>query len=135
MGLIQFHYTKVECSKDKQDLSKLNISQDVKLANVDIKSVGSSKDPNLVEVKFKVAANYNPGVGKIGLEGVALFTESPENMKLIKEAWDKNKKFPAKWGMHIMNVILLRTNIKIFIFSSRYEPTSSYSITCIFLKS
>lgn len=113
MALIRLNFTKINAERKKFEKKEYKVKQDLVIKNVTITSLGQSKDSGVITVDFAVKVSYAPDFAEIVLEGLAAFTEPPEGMKLIKETYEKKKKLPAKWGMDAMNVIMLRSHVKI----------------------
>lgn len=111
MGLVNFHFTKIEAERHAVEVKSYKIKQDLTISSVELNKVGKSAN-ELVVVGFRVAVNYVPDFATLVLEGKATFVESPEGLKAIKESYTKNKKLPGKWGIQVMNVILLRSTVR-----------------------
>ena len=65
-------------------------------------------------MKFTFTFNcaYEPGLGKIDVEGQVLFVEVEAKINEIKEGWDKDKKIPADVMEQIVNAALHKGNIQ-----------------------
>ncbi|MEK6940817.1 MAG: hypothetical protein AABW49_02865 [Nanoarchaeota archaeon] len=115
MGLVSFVFTKFDAEKKKELQKGMQLKQDIIIKGVKVKKVG--KTGEVIEIDFGARVDYSPDIARISIEGAATFVESPEDTKTIKASFDKNKKLPAKWGVNILNIILIRANIKILMLS------------------
>ena len=112
MGLVNFGFKKISAERIKDNIKGAQAKQDLVLKNIGFRPVGKNKD-ELIELEFVMSVEYNPGIAKLVLEGVATFVESAENTALLKESYKKTKKLPAKWGLNMLNIVLIRSNIKL----------------------
>lgn len=112
MSLVNFHFTKVEAERHNAEVKSYKIKQDLTISSVDITKVGKSTN-EIIIVGFRIAVNYIPDFATLVLEGKATFVESPEGLKAIKDSYTKTKKLPGKWGIQVMNVILLRSTVRL----------------------
>ncbi len=112
MSLVNFYFTKIEAERHALEVKSYKIKQDLTISSVDITQVGRSVN-EVVVVGFKVSVNYVPEFATLVLEGKAAFVEPPDSLKAIKESYAKTKKLPSKWGIQVMNVILLRSTVKL----------------------
>jgi hypothetical protein len=55
---------------------------------------------------------YNPGIGRIRIDGNILSIDNPKETKKILDEWNKSKKLPPKLMAQLLNFILIRCNIK-----------------------
>ena len=112
MSLVNFHFTKIEAERHAVEVKSYKIKQDLTVSSVEIAKAGKAAN-EVITIGFRVKISYVPEFATLALEGKAVFIEPPEGLKLIKESYTKNKKLPAKWGLQVMNIILLRSTVKL----------------------
>ena len=108
----------------KINLHKVNAERilDAKVGQIKINNNVSVKDVEEMSfsadgkkgLKFTFTFNcaYEPGLGKIDVEGQVLFVEVEAKINEIKEGWDKDKKIPADVMEQIVNAALHKGNIQ-----------------------
>jgi len=94
MQVIGFNIEKIEAEKTVQEVRDLKVKY-----NTNIKSV-------TLEVE------YDPNIGNISFTGHVLILEDPKKAKVIIEQWNKNQDNTTPFSVQVINIILIRANIK-----------------------
>jgi hypothetical protein len=115
MGIIGFHFDKISAEKKKELKGDIKIDNNIILTNVLKESINLSNNSkeDILNISFAFDVNYEPSLANISLKGHILLAEKPDKIKQISDSWNKEKKLPTDIMTHIMNVALLKSNIKI----------------------
>lgn len=113
MAIVGLNITKIDAQRKEAKAGKVSVNNNVSITGVEPKdlSLGSSKQKGL-RFDFEFKCEYEPGVGKINLEGNVMFLTDADKVKAVKESWDKNKNVPADVMEPILNAALNRCNIE-----------------------
>jgi len=118
MPIVGFGLTKIVAEKISPVKGKVDIKNNVAVKDVlpaDI-SFGKEKN-NALKFQFEFTSSYEPGLGKISLEGDVLYMEDSSKIKEITESWKKEKKVPSDVMGAILNSILNKCNVQALILS------------------
>ncbi|MCF7861053.1 hypothetical protein K9M79_02320 [Candidatus Woesearchaeota archaeon] len=118
MTIVGFNFTKINVEKDPNAKGKIKINNNVSVKNVEKADLflGDQKQSGM-KFLFLFTSKYDPGFGKIELEGEVLYLEEDEKIKEVLAEWKKNKKIGKEIMTNIFNSILTRCNIQALILS------------------
>ena len=112
MRFIAINYSKISIEKKSNDLKNLKIA-----TGLDIKSIEAAKpgvfqsEESFLNVSFKYYIDYKEEIAKIEMEGNMLWATDSKGAKEILKAWE-NKKLDDNLKIKLLNVILIKANIK-----------------------
>jgi hypothetical protein len=118
MTIVGFNFTKINVEKDTTAKGKIKINNNVSVKNVEKADLflGEQKQSG-IKFLFQFTSKYDPGYGKIELEGEVLSLKDENKIKEILEEWKNNKKIGKETMTDIFNSILTRCNIQALILS------------------
>jgi len=107
---VNLHKVNAERNLDVKG-GQVNINNNVSIKNVEELSFAVEGKKGL---KFTFAFNcsYDPGLGKIEIEGQILFVDEQKKVEEVKKSWDKDKKVPFDVMEEIVNAALHKGNIQ-----------------------
>jgi hypothetical protein len=116
MALVGFHYTKMMIEKKKAAAGKINVSNNIVIADVkEAKlNMGDAKQKG-VEFSFKFTTKYTPDVANIDLEGAVVFLGADTKVKEILDKWEKEKKITKEVLEEVYNHLLGKCNVEALI--------------------
>jgi len=116
MTMVGFSFTKVSAERKPASNSAVNIESNAGVTNVIELPVIEPKKA-LLKFEFMFVVKYEPGVGKIELNGELVQLYDKEYGLKVIEHWAKNKKLPAEIMPEVFNNILARSNVEAVILS------------------
>tara|TARA_Y100000310_G_C20378145_1_gene666747 strand:+ start:97 stop:522 length:426 start_codon:yes stop_codon:yes gene_type:complete len=107
---INVHKVHAERSLDAKG-GQVKINNNVSIKNVEDLTFAVENKKGL---KFTFAFNckYEPGLGKIDVEGQVLYVEASEKIDEVKASWAKDKRVPMDVMEQIVNAALHKGNIQ-----------------------
>jgi hypothetical protein len=90
--------------------SNLNVDK-VQKAKV---NVGNSKQAG-IEYSFRFRTNYEPGVGKIQMEGAVVYIGPADKVKKTLDMWKKDKKLPDDMVKEVYDYLLAKCNVQALV--------------------
>lgn len=112
MPIIGFHFDKIEAENKHGITKNLTIKP-----NIDIKSVSKkstmigNEEKETIKVSFEYSIEYQE-LGHIKFEGSITYLTHKEEIDKIIKVWDKEKKLSKLILTPILNLILIKSNIK-----------------------
>lgn len=118
MTVVGFNISKILVEKKNPIKGKINISNNVKITNVEEQdlSLGKAKEKGL-KFSFEFSSKYEPEIGEIRLEGDLLNIEEEKKVKEVLASWKKDKKINPDLMTDLLNVVLSKCNIKALVLS------------------
>ncbi|MBW2997787.1 hypothetical protein KY349_05600 [Candidatus Woesearchaeota archaeon] len=119
MAIVGFEFTKINVQKQETAKGKINISNNVAIADIKKSDLqlGKTKQTGIKFI-FDYRSLYEPKFARIELGGNILFLTDEKNAKEILESWDKEKKIKKEIAETIINSILTKCNIQSIILSN-----------------
>ena len=117
MPIVGFNYNKIDVEKKELSLKDKSKNMQVK-SNVNINEVKEQKLPTGKEkneglrIDFTFTLQYDPDLGHINLQGFIFYLDDAKVMKTIYKEWEKDKQLPQEVMGEIINMVLLKSNIK-----------------------
>jgi hypothetical protein len=90
---------------------QISINNNVSIKDIEEMSFQIDGKNGLV-FTFAFNCNYEPGLGKIEVEGQVLFIETEAKINEVKQSWKKDKKIPLDVMEQIVNAALHKGNIQ-----------------------
>jgi len=118
MPIVGFNFTKISAERTESKGTKINIENNVHIANVEDMDIGDKKSPQkAVKFTFDFMSKFTPDLGKIALTCEVAYVDEEKKMKDILKEWKKDKKVTKDVMPEIMNYILQKCNIEAIILS------------------
>lgn len=112
MPIIGFHFDKIEAENKHGLTKKLAIKPNIDIKDISKKSTMiGNEEKNTIKISFEYGIEYQE-LGYIKFEGTIIYLTSKEETDKILKTWDKEKKLPKSIIAPILNLILLKSNIK-----------------------
>lgn len=115
MAVIGFNFDKISVEKKNPIKGSVSVKNDISIVNVvkDSLVMGPKKE-NILRFDFEFSADYQPDIGRIDIEGNLIFTEKPGEIEKILASWKKDKTIPTDLMTQLVNIAIMRSNIKAF---------------------
>ncbi len=118
MPIVGFGLTKIIAEKTGAIKGKVDIRNNVSVKDVTSADISLGKDTgNAAKFIFEFTSSYEPGIGRILLEGEVLFMDDPARIREMQESWKKDKKLPQDVMAPVLNSILNKCNVQALILS------------------
>jgi hypothetical protein len=112
MPIVGFNFDKIEVERIKNITTKLEIKNSLGIKDITTEKLPISNIEEVLKFSFEFNLNYEPGVGKILLQGHILYTDEPKKIKDIQKEWKKDKKIDSKLLEIMINTILQKCHLK-----------------------
>jgi hypothetical protein len=116
MAMVGFSFTKIGAERKPVGNNAVNIESNAGVTSVIEMPVIDAKKA-LLKFEFVFTVKYEPGIGKIELNGEAIYLYDKEFGSSILEHWTKNKKLPAEVMPEVFNNLLARSNMEAMVIS------------------
>jgi len=112
MKVIGFNFKKISVEKKKEIDSKLTLSTDIKIENIEKGDIDIFKDKSILNFEYIFKINYQPDFAEIFFHGniLVLFDDKKQTETILKE-W-KDKKISEDVRLPILNSVFARCNLK-----------------------
>lgn len=118
MPIMGLNFDRMLVEKKQALKAPVNTESDLKILDVEKVDMDVPKGLNVLRFNFLFKVNYTPGFGGIELAGHILYSEEKSKASELLKSWKKNKKVLDRELIgRIMNVILLKSNIKALLLS------------------
>ena len=118
MPIVGFGLTKIIAEKTDAIKGKVDIRNNVSVKDVKSADISLGKDTgNASKFIFEFTSSYEPGIGRILLEGEVLFMDEPARIREMQDSWKKDKKLPQDVMAPVLNSILNKCNVQALILS------------------
>jgi len=112
MAIIGFNFDKMLVEKTNTINKPVRVTNNVQITDAkEYKNVEQNIKQGIIKFDFEFITQY-VDVGKIELLGHLLYTESPEKLKQILDAWKKKKDMDKVLMAYLINAVLVKGNIK-----------------------
>ena len=112
MPIIGFHFDKIEAENKHGTIKSLSIKPNIDIKTVSKKStIIGNEEKDTIKISFEYKIEYQE-LGYINFEGTIIYLTSKEETDKILKLWDKEKKLPKTILTPILNLILIKSNIK-----------------------
>ncbi|MBS3134308.1 hypothetical protein J4214_03685 [Candidatus Woesearchaeota archaeon] len=112
MQVIGFNIEKIEAEKTVQEVRDLKVKYNTNIKSVTLEEMNIGKKQEVLRVNFQFKVEYDPNIGNISFTGHVLILEDPKKAKVIIEQWNKNQDNTTPFSVQVINIILIRANIK-----------------------
>ncbi len=112
MPLVGLRMDKIEASRNNQVKIEgpVRIGTSPRILSLSESQVNSGTGKlNVLEVSFEYFTNYDPAMGNIRIDGVAMYQESEEARKKILSEWKSDNKLPAEFSNELIRQITQRS--------------------------
>ena len=116
MTMVGFSFTKITAERKPASNSAINIESNAGVTNVIELPVIEPKKA-LLKFEFTFVVTYEPGIGKIELNGEVVQLYDKEYGLKVVEHWAKNKKLPPEIMPEVFNNILAKSNVEAVVVS------------------
>lgn len=112
MTIVKINLHKVNAERNLESKGgQIQINNNVSLKDVE-KMDFSMDGKKSLKFTFAFNCNYEPGLGKIDVEGQVLYVDTENNVSKIMDSWEKGKKIPVEIMEEIVNAALHKGNIQ-----------------------
>jgi len=112
MRVIGFNFIKLKGEKKKNSFKDLKISTHIDVLELKtIKADLLKTKEDILNAVFTYKVDYEPGIALIELEGNAVITLDPKEVKDILKQW-KKKKLPEEFKIFLFNLILKKSTLR-----------------------
>jgi len=116
MAMVGFSFTKISAEKKPLVNQAVNIESNAGVTNVlELPSIDPKK--SLLKFDFNFIVKYEPGAGKIELNGEIIEIYDKEFGTKVVDHWAKDKKLHAEVMQEVFNNILSKSNMEAIIIS------------------
>lgn len=117
MPIIGLNFDAVHAEKKKELRPPLKINTDVEIVGVSKEeSFFANKDESVLRFNFVFSLIYDPkDVAELSLKGHIHFVGKAKDNDKVLSTWKKDKKFPPELARQLVNIILMKANIKALI--------------------
>lgn len=117
MPILGLNFDAVHAEKKKELKPPLKINTDVEIVGVSKEeSFFSSKDESVLRFNFEFSLVFDPkDVAELKLKGHMHFLAKAKDNDKVLATWKKEKKFPPELARQLVNMVLLKANIKALI--------------------
>ena len=112
MQVIGFNIEKIEAEKNLQEIKDLKVRYNANIKNLSLEEMNIGKKQEVLKVNFEFKVEYEPNIGNISFTGNVLILEDPKKARTTIEQWNKEKDASSPFSIQIINIILVRANIK-----------------------
>lgn len=118
LSIIGFNFTRMVVERNSSSEGKINISNNVGVKDVKDAQVNLGGTTNSgVRFIFTFVSTYDPGVGKIELEGDVIAIDEKHAIEQLIKGWNDKKEIPQIVMSDVLNHILNRCNVQALIMS------------------
>ncbi len=112
MTIVKISLHKIHAERNLQSKGgQININNNVSLKDIEELSFAAEGKKGL-KFTFAFNCNYEPGVGKIDVEGQVFYVDDAKKVDEIKGMWEKEKKVPRDIMEQVINASLHKGNIQ-----------------------
>ncbi|MAG47948.1 hypothetical protein CL617_05050 [archaeon] len=130
MQVVGFNINKIEAEKKVKDIKNLQVRYSPNIKNAELQELGLGKKQEVLKIDFTYKVEYID-VGNISFEGHALIVDEIKEIKEFLETWKKDKSIQTPFSMKVINVILLRANIKALLLSQEINLPPPFQLPII----
>lgn len=117
MTIIGFEFTKLHISKSKIIKGKINISNNVKIRNVEEAKLQMGDGKAAIKFSFAHGTNYEPEIGIIEIEGDVVYLTGKDEAKKILDGWKKEKTIDKQIVNPLLSYVLNKSSIEALLLS------------------
>ena len=114
--MVGFSFTKISAERKPANNSAINIESNAGVTNVIELPVIEPKKM-VLKFEFLFVVKYEPGIGKIELNGEIVHIYDKEYGLKVVDYWEKNKKLPPEITSEVFNNILAKSNVEAVVVS------------------
>jgi len=117
MPILGLNFDAVHAEKKKELSPPLKINTNVEIVSVSKEdSFFSNKDESVLKFNFEFSLVFDPkDVAELGLKGHIHYLGKTKDNDKVLSTWKKDKKFPPELTRQLVNMILMKANIKALI--------------------
>ncbi|MFH1332178.1 MAG: hypothetical protein ABIH63_02735 [archaeon] len=114
MPIVGFNFDKILVERIKPVEGQVKVKRNLSIKDIKKQEIVLSpkKKEEILKCNFDFSVDYEPGLGKILIEGHILFIDEPAEIKKLFDGWKKNKELPVPIMTLLLNTALVRSNIK-----------------------
>ena len=118
MPVVGFNFDRILVEKMNPIKKGIQVKNNMSIKNVEQQELllGDKKE-DVLKFSFEFSSNYEPKIGLVSIKGHILFLDKPEDIKKIMADWKKKKNIPQSLTAHLLNMVLMRCNVKTLILS------------------
>lgn len=136
MPIVGFNIEKLYVEKKKPIEGNVRIKNDMTIKEIvkDDKSSSTEKE-GILKFIFEFSTEYQEGIGNIEIGGYVLYLDDKKKIKEILERWNKEKSMETDLLTRILNIILMKCNIKALELSQEMNLPPNIKIPTVSPKS
>ena len=114
MPILGLNFDSIHAEKKKELKPPLKINTDVEIVSINKEeSFFSNKDEAVLRFNFEFSLIFDPkDVAELKLKGHIHFLAKAKDNDKVLATWKKDKKLPPELARQLVNMILLKANIK-----------------------
>jgi len=113
MPVVGFNFDKMSIERISPIKAGISVKNDLSIKDVKKEEVNiGAKKESAIKFDFEFSSSYEPKIAKIILQGHILFMEDEKELKKILDDWKKKKDIDKKIASQIINMALIKSNIK-----------------------
>lgn len=123
MPIVGFNINKIDAVKEGPLKQGMKIENNVGIKDIKEEklTLPNNTKESVVKIGYTFSANYNPDIGHVKFNGEIIYAGAEDEIKKILGDWKKDKKIGSELMTLFMNFIMLRCNIKAFIYAQDVE--------------
>lgn len=114
MPVVGFNFDKISVERTGKIQPGIQARNSMEIKDIITEDVllGKNKKQEVLKFSFEYSVFYDPKIGSTILQGHMLYTDEPNKLKEILNAWKKDKQIEPKLKAQLMNTALIRCSIK-----------------------
>jgi len=114
MPVVGFNLEKASVQRNKQLQKGMQSKQNIIVSSITPEEIqlGEKSTRQGLKFSFEYEVLYEPGIGKVEINGSILYTDDEKKIKEIQKEWDKNKKMSPELTAKVLNTAIMKCTIK-----------------------
>jgi len=124
MPIVGFNFTKLHIEKTSDIVGKINITNNIKVKDVEKTDLGVEKRAGLkftfeFETNYKSDSSGEKSVGKMQFEGEITYLGEDKIINEAEEKWKKDQQISKEFMKHVLDMALSKSNIEAMVLSDK----------------
>jgi len=112
MAITGLNFTKLSVDKTQPVKAPLKINSGLSVKKLEKADIPDAKGDLTLRFDFEYNLKYDPKIAEMIIQGNVLYTGKEKEMQAILKEWKKNKKVDPNLVKAVINVALVRCNMK-----------------------
>ncbi len=114
MPVVGLGFDKLIADKKKPVKAPLKIN-----SNLVVTDLVQGEEKSVLKFKYEFKLNYDPDIAELVIGGHVLYTDKEKTLSNIMKEWKKNKKVDPEIVKKVINVAIVRSNMKAIILAEQ----------------